>query len=196
MKRRKKHQAGQPRSAPAPPSQARPGLATGEGREPQSGENQGHGASGQGEGRTGGGPGSDPSQRKGQSRKERASPARPDPSPHRRAKQGQAASTEAAQPHPGFRHCLDVPQERHTCPCAMPGQNPRTSLEASAGGCLAGSVVRRPEGSSQGRALGTGHLTTWRRLAVPSAHLPRCQPLRPRPLSGEGASTITSLLPP
>lgn len=85
-----------------------------------------------------------------------------------------------------FAVASSCPKQDTPAHAACLARTARTSPEASAGGCLAGSVVRRPEGSSQGRALGTGHPTPWRRLAAPSAHLPQCQPLRPRPLSREG----------
>lgn len=125
------------------------------------------------EGRTGGGgPGSDPSQHKGQSRKERVSPVRPDPSPHRRAKQGQAASTEAAQPHPGLRCCLVVPQARHTCPCGVPGQNPENVPRSVCWG-LSGRLCGEKETGGVQPGPGSGG---WPPHTVEKAGCPLCPP--------------------
>lgn len=164
-------------------------LAAGEGREPQSGGNRGHGAPGQGGGRGGGTlgltlpsakarAGRNALHRSGLTQVHVTGPSR-----------GRQPAWRPASLAPAFAAAPSCPKQDTPAHEACPARTPRTSPEASAGGCLAGSVVRRPEESSHGRALGTGHPAPWRKLIVPSARPPAClwcQPLSPHPLRGGG----------
>lgn len=164
-------------------------LAAGEGCEPQGGGNWGHGALGQGGGRGGGTlgltlpsakarAGRNALHRSGLTEVHVTGPSR-----------GRQPARRPASLAPAFAVARSCPKQDTPAHEACPARTPRTSPEASAGGCLAGSVVRRPEESSHGRALGTGHPAPWRKLIVPSAHPPAClwcQPLSPRPLRGGG----------
>lgn len=150
-------------------------LATGEGREPQGGGNQGRGAPGQGRGWGGWGAlgltlpsakaraGRNALHRSGLTQVHITGPSR-----GRKPAQRLVSLTLA------FAVASWCPKQDTPAHEACPAGTPRTSPEASAGGCLASSVVRRrAEGSSQGRALGTGHPAPWRRLgASPSAPTP------------------------
>ena len=166
-------------------------LATGEGCEPQGGGNQGRSAPGQGGGLGGGGAlgltlpsakaraGRNALHRSGLTQVHITGPSR-----GRQPAQRPVSLTLA------FAVASSCPKQDTPAHKACPAGTPRMSPEASAGGCLAGSVVRRrAEGSSQGRALGTGHPAPWRRLVVPSAHPPTClsaSPSTPAPCGGGG----------